>query len=674
MRLRAPIPAAMAAFTLPFLFDYTFTIYGGNLFSTLAGEYAYSFSIALALIFLGLMARGLRTGRGRGWAALALAVCIFSHIIPAMFALVGALFLTLFELLPPSLALHDDPLGAEANGVDRAPEHKLPTRAMLWWACSTVGLGVALSGWWLLPFVLRQDYSNPMGYSNVTTWATLLFPEADWWVIIVAGIALIAAFVMRSRFGVLLGLLAGASAGATVLDPQGSIYNVRFLPLWFLAVYLLAGWGFGIGVLGAVRAWRAHRAYRFGLEPSRVNEGGRLAWFSAPVLGPALAFLAVSVVVVPPLITPLQSILPVKVGANLVTNWSSYNYTGYQKQPDYPEYLSVINLMKKASKTYGCGRAMWEYNIDEDRFGTPEALMLLPYWTNRCIDSMEGLLFESSATTPYHFLNQSELSVGPSDPQVGLDYGPLDVDLGVQHLQLLGVKYFLAEKPQTEAQAMADPALKLIGHTGPWPAVYGSTSLDTTWDLFLVRHSSIVVPLTHYPNVLRGIGASQADWCCKTAANGSAIEEPSEQWYLNPSLWDVELAQSGPDLWPVVPPQSTTRVAIKVPSTKVSRIKLTDESISFHVTRLGTPVLVKISYFPNWRATGAEGPYRVSPNLMAVVPTSHLVTLTYGPSTLDRAGELLSGAALLGVIASGSIWYLRRRRRGARESAEPSIS
>src|ERR1700733_10028269 len=41
-RLRAPLPAILAAAPLPFLFDYTFTIYGGNLFSTLAGGGGHS--------------------------------------------------------------------------------------------------------------------------------------------------------------------------------------------------------------------------------------------------------------------------------------------------------------------------------------------------------------------------------------------------------------------------------------------------------------------------------------------------------------------------------------------------------------------------------------------------------------------------------------------------------
>ena len=111
---------------------------------------------------------------------------------------------------------------------------------------------------------------------------------------------------------------------------------------------------------------------------------------------------------------------------------------------------------------------MWEYNADENRFGTPEALMLLPYWTDGCIDSEEGLLFESSATTPYHFINQAELSVSPSEAVVGLPYGALDVPLGIEHLQLLGVRYFMAFSPQIQQAAAADPTLRMVASTGPW--------------------------------------------------------------------------------------------------------------------------------------------------------------------------------------------------------------
>ncbi|HEY1651664.1 MAG TPA: hypothetical protein VGG09_07255, partial [Acidimicrobiales bacterium] len=93
-RLRAPLPTLLAAATLPFLFDYTFTIYGGNLFSTLAGEYAFSFSLSLAVLFLGLFACAVREGKYRGWAAIVLAATVLSHIVPGMYALGGAAILT----------------------------------------------------------------------------------------------------------------------------------------------------------------------------------------------------------------------------------------------------------------------------------------------------------------------------------------------------------------------------------------------------------------------------------------------------------------------------------------------------------------------------------------------------------------------------------------------------
>ena len=69
---------------------------------------------------------------------------------------------------------------------------------------------------------------------------------------------------------------------------------------------------------------------------------------------------------------------------------------GYEKKSAYGEYHDVVTTMKKIGAERGCGRAMWENNNDQDKYGTPMALMLLPFWTNGCIGSMEGLYFEAS--------------------------------------------------------------------------------------------------------------------------------------------------------------------------------------------------------------------------------------------------------------------------------------
>jgi hypothetical protein len=68
------------------------------------------------------------------------------------------------------------------------------------------------------------------------------------------------------------------------------------------------------------------------------------------------------------------------------------------------------------------------------------------------------------------------------------------------------------------------------------------------------------------------------------------------------------------------------------------------------------PVIVRESYYPNWRVRGADGPYRVTPNFMVVVPTSRTVTLTYGRSPAEWVGILLTLVGLAGLVVLGRRW------------------
>ena len=311
-----------------------------------------------------------------------------------------------------------------------------------------------------------------------------------------------------------------------------------------------------------------------------------------------------------------------------------------------------MQTMADVGRQYGCGRAMWEYSSSENRFGTPMALMLLPYWTNGCIDSMEGLLFESSTTTPYHFINQAELSAGPSEPEVGLDYGAgPDVALGVQHLQLLGVRYFIAETPTITQEADADPSLKLLTRTGPWTSDDNGVLTHTTWSIYRVEDSPLVTPLANDPVVLTGVKPGQSSWL-----------GPAQAWYIDPTRWDVELAQSGPSSWPRTEVGDIHQTVKAAAPTTVSDVTQSDDTVSFHVSKVGTPVLVKVSYFPNWHASGAQGPWRVTPNLMVVVPTAHQVTLTYGTSSADELGLAATVVGCAGLVALFVVPAVRRRR------------
>ena len=85
-------------------------------------------------------------------------------------------------------------------------------------------------------------------------------------------------------------------------------------------------------------------------------------------------------------------------------------------------------------------------------FGWLGPLHRLVNWTHGCIDSLEGLYYESSGTTPYHFLTAAEISQSPSDPMAGLPYGQFDLRAGLAHMRLLGVRYYMAfSQPEVTA-------------------------------------------------------------------------------------------------------------------------------------------------------------------------------------------------------------------------------
>src|SRR5262249_6628976 len=83
---------------------------------------------------------------------------------------------------------------------------------------------------------------------------------------------------------------------------------------------------------------------------------------------------------------------------------------------------------------------------------------------------------------------------------------------------------------------------------------------------------------------------------------------------------------------------------------RVSHIDAGREDIEFDVDRVGSPVLVKASYFPNWQVSGAEGPWRVAPNLMGVVPTSKHVHLHYGRTSVEYSAYLVTLMGLGGLV------------------------
>ena len=812
--LRFPGPAVLSLSSLAFAFDRSFNILGGNIASTLAGEFANSISLTLSLIALGFVMRGTRTGQYRAWAGVFIALTGLSHLLPAFFLLAAVFVVMIFRLV---------------QGHFRS----VP------WIIVAGGLSALLSAFWVLPFFLRTSFLNDMGWERIEIIHSPLvtrsilnpadtlsdFPPLPV-LLTLAAVGLVLSIVRRIELGGVLFFVAAIMAFAFVYFPDGRLWNARILPFYYLSVTLLAGIGVGQLIRELVKTAPIMRAAIavssvIVLLPSSIRssvvwpeptdvltylsqaggyalrvlaitmlvasigtsvssglsrivpaplvaaslagiavllitpardifsgtlEGGTLVWwglaflFAVIAIGATVAWpfsrstpsedrqtesaddtgdaaeavatgisswfghsnatathagaaivAAASVFVV--LGLSLQSIgginqeegefawgafgqeIVASQDQSFINGWAAWNFSGLQgKEPTpdaqgnvgqggWDEYNFVQRTMQGVGEQNGCGRAMWEFAPELNRYGTTMAMMLLPLWTDGCISSQEGLFFEATPSVPYHFLLQSDLSApatqigtggsfgGPSRAMRNLPYQDFDIDRGVERLQELGVRYYMAFSPEAVNAARLHPELREVANAQPWV-------------VFETQSSALVEPLNVSPVVIDGVRDHQDEWL-----------DVGVEWFTADSA--VRPASSGPADWPRVDREIVERY--EAPDTRlagsigegdatlasllpevdiaeqvtVSGVETDTDVIRFSVDQIGTPVLVRSSFFPNWKAEGAEGPFRVAPNFMVVVPTDTDVELRFARNATDWTAIALTLAGAILLVAIG---------------------
>lgn len=670
-RFAHPIPELFALAGLVFLLDESYTIYGGNVASTMAGEYSFSISLSFTMLAFGYFANGLETGRHRAKAAIFMALAVLSHGIVAIYVTVGLLIMLLLWL----------------------------DRARFKWFFVVAGTGSLLSAFWIVPFLLNHAYMTDMKYKgepgngSFTSYWGMFFALPPFWNVFFtffAAVGLVAVLVRRHIAGVWIGVTGLVFVAFVYLFNDslpviGLLWNPRLLPMVNLCRYLLAAIGIVELVHAMIRLAQFERRDRLvDPLPWRDDERARRAFFR----GRTITALVTLVVALAVLGFRFQVLPGGRLGdegqgleytwgpfeteasdKGFVDGWARWNFSGYEGRAAYGEYYGLVQTMKGIGETRGCGRALWENYANNDRYGTTMALMLLPFWTDSCIGSSEGLFFEAAGTTPYHFLAAAAMSKQSSNPVRELRYVNNDAETGVPHLQALGVRYYLAVTPEAIDEAedvvAAGGGLTEIARSGPWR-------------VYEVAGSEIVTPLTVQPVVVgERSGDRRERWL-----------ELGTSWFQNGGEWPALPAADGPDSWQRIdveidldrrrgePGSDSRNVDVVVPTSgivpvplenvTVSDVEIGNESVSFRVDRPGVPVLVRVSYFPNWKVSGADGPYRVAPNMMVVVPTSSEVSLSFESSLVDRFAYVLT---LGGVVC---LFLFRRADRRSRTTSGPS--
>ncbi len=650
-----PIPELFAIAAAIFLFDESFTIYGGNIASTMAGEFSFSIALSLAMLGFALLAKGLDTGKHRVSAAIIISLSALSHGIVLLFVFGGAaLMLVVWN-----------------------------KRESLQFGAKVIALAVLLSSFWVIPFVTSHAYMTDMKYEPRPSGATdsfwkMFFPLHTLLDVSLTALAVIGAVTLvrsRHKAGTWMTLLtlllaAGVFIARNSLPVIGLLWNPRILPFLYLLRYFL----FVIGLYELVTfALRVKSIARFAQGESGVPVVLDIAKprdnfsFNLALLSGFAVFVLVAIGFrfqeLPFGSTRVNSAGqyeyvwgPLRTKSSndgFVDGWARWNFTGYEGKNAYGEYYGVVQTMKQlgADTTQGCGRALWENNGELNKYGTTMGLMLLPFWTDGCISSMEGLFFEAAGSTPYHFITAAAMSKQSSNPVRELRYDNNDAALGVKYMQELGVKYFMGFTPEAIAQASQQEGLTEVARSGPWV-------------VYRVANSDVVTPLAMQP-VVANISANnpRERWL-----------EVGTSWFQHPEVWTTPIADSGPSEWQRVdvavdeskregePNSNNRRVDVVKPATAlvpvpldpvvVSNVDIGEESVKFSVDKIGVPVLVRVSYFPNWEVDGAKGPYRVAPNMMVVIPTSTNVSMHFGWNMRDYVAYLLSFAGIAWIVVT----------------------
>lgn len=640
------IASVTAASAVVFVFLESYSIYGGNVASSLAGEFSYSWSFTLGMVYLGYLMRvvdGEREAIPK--AAVFFALTALSHVLTTLVLVLASLPL-LFR-----------------KKLDR------PAAVTVW------GWAFALAGFWALPLLLRISHSSDMAWTPLSRWEEV-FPIEIWLLLPLAAIG--AVWAIRRTHRVIpviaamllpivyypLPLVLPELAPSLFGDGRFKLWNGRLLPYWYFGVVFFAALAVGAAVLQASRRL-----------PDRLSPWWLRVFISlAAVVGvvvvvgtdlPAIAWMAVvgtgavalgtsfltsTMLSTRALLTGVAATvlaLGALAGVSFIDGWARWNYSGYEGKEVYPEYAALMEEVDRLPP----GRILWEANSSLNSYGTPMALMLFPYWTEGSHTSMEGLYFESSLTTPFHFMIAGEMSFKPSNPIPGLPYSNFDFERGLAHLRHFAVDYYVTYTPEARQQADLYPDLEQVVVSEPF-AVYR------------VADSPMVEVARFQPAVY--------DPSLAVDGVGPPYDEVIVDWFTQPDLLDRWLAEDGPDTWPRVGPTigATLADARPLPGGSVSDVVVDDHSVSFTTDAIGVPHLVKVSYFPNWVADGADGPWLAAPSLMVVVPTQEEVTLEFRNQPAEWIGWLLTAGGIL--LLAG--WRFGWVRLGDTDSPGPAGS
>ncbi len=315
-----PIPALGAVLTLPFLFNTGNSMWGGNIPSTLAGEFAHSLSLALLVLFVGALYRGIHARRYVGYCAVLFALAGLAH---AYGLVMGAALGLYFLAVEPDF------------------------RATFVYLIRVYAIGGLLLGFWLVPllaylhyttgFPITWDFTSPLEIVPIVLWPTVVIAAATiaWalW-----GNETDKEWLRTVHY---LTYPVVISVPLYFVSPRLNLVDVRFLAFAQFFLTMLAAVGLGRLLTRPPQSLRL-------LAPPLIGVM-TIAW-----------------------IVPQQSFIP---------DWIRWNYEGMERKLWWRDYL-IVNSVGLAGGPRS-PRVVYEHSPLHDNAGTIKAFEAIPLFSGR---------------------------------------------------------------------------------------------------------------------------------------------------------------------------------------------------------------------------------------------------------------------------------------------------
>jgi hypothetical protein len=423
---------------LAFLLHEQNSIWGGNLLSTLAGEFAYSYGLCLAVLTMIAWVRAVQSGRGWIVPALLEAATGFSHGFPLL--LVG--FSTVFLLFEGGQFRRT--LGLLARGHVFA---------------------FCLLGGWLWPMLEMHSLTIPNDAAFPLQGWRDLFPATLWPIaaggLVGLGMQLVSA--VRCRWTALQASAlryfvssAGLAGLAFLAGDQLGLADIRFFPMVWLFSAVVCGWLFGQGLAAICESWQPKREISL-LMFAAAAVLGLLGWFGQQVRS--------------------------------APDWALWNHAGLDSKP---QWHNLTGLFPSMTGDLWSPRFTFEHDPANQDIGCTRVLESLPMFLNHRPE-IEGLYMETALLGLAIYKLQSEISTHPSSPLARFPSGSLDPEFAARHMNLLHADTLLLRSQHAKAAIETSGLFDKLAEAPPF-ALYHLHGFDSRL-IELVHQTMRVRPL-----------------------------------------------------------------------------------------------------------------------------------------------------------------------------------